>query len=117
LLKELGQTNHFEAVLAARATPDDPNAVAVQSLDGVTLGFLSAAEAARYQYLVVELDRRGEIATCCAQLNGGTSDGERLWLLLDLAQPKVVASALGLRWRYRKTADKRLRAGGPPRPR
>ena len=51
--------------------PHDPKAVAVTTYQGVTIGYLSSEEAARYQPTLLELRQRGLTSICGAKLPGG----------------------------------------------
>jgi hypothetical protein len=78
----------------------DPNAVAVQTFAGETLGYLPADEAARYQPLLVQLHTQGLIGICSAKFVGGTPRKKRLSVHLDIQSPAAVASALGLTYTH-----------------
>lgn len=76
--------------------PSDSKAVAVQTLTGETVGYLSAAEAASYQQLILQLDAQQLIGICKAKLLGGTANRTQIGVFLDVEPPTLVASKLGL---------------------
>ena len=75
----------------------DPKAVAVQTFNGTTLGYLARSEAARYQQLLLQLEAQGLIGICNAKLVGGTG-GKSIGIYLDVEPPTIVASKLGLEY-------------------
>ena len=94
-----------EPTVRLTAEPDNPhdaNAVAIQSLDGATLGYMPREEAARYQHLMLELAERGLAAVCQATAIGGTAEKPSRGIVLDLDGPTIVAAKLGLEYERRR---------------
>ena len=113
-LRDVWQDTKPEREFDARLTPEpdnpyDANAVAVQSIDGSTLGYLPRAEAARYQQLLLQLTERGDIPVCAARLAGGGRKSFGVWL--DVDGPTIVAAKLNLRYtRVKKSRSTEQRA-------
>lgn len=95
-LRALTETELTIRLTAEPENPHDANAVAIQSLEGTTLGHMPREEAARYQQLILQLAERGLVAVCQARLTGGTAEKPFVGVVLDLDGPTIVASKLGL---------------------
>lgn len=74
----------------------DPCAVAVQTFNGETVGYLPRAEAARYQQLFLQLATQGLVGICSARLVGGTKTKPSIGVFLDVDPPTSIAKKLGL---------------------
>jgi hypothetical protein len=97
-----------EPTVRLTAEPDNPhdaNAVAIQSLDCATLGYMPREEAARYQQLILQLAEGGLAAVCQATVIGGTAEKPSRGIILDLDGPTIVASKLGLQYERRGRSD------------
>lgn len=81
--------------------PHDPNAVAVQTLMGETVGYLARADAARYQQLITQIETAGSVGVCKARLVGGTAGKENIGVYLDVEPATIVASKLKLTYKRR----------------
>jgi hypothetical protein len=109
-LREVWAEMRPERELSVRLTaepqnPHDPNAVAIQTFAGITLGHLGREDAARYQQLILQIAERGLVTIAAAKLIGGVAGKRILGVVLDVEGPTIVASTLQLRYRRVRRAD------------
>ncbi len=76
--------------------PHDPNAVAVHSPDGETVGYLPADDAVLYARLLTDLLAHEVAPVCPATLVGGSADKLNLGVRLDLDRPTNIAKRFGV---------------------
>jgi len=74
------------------ANPHDPNAIAVQTPSGETLGYVRADVARDYQAFLLSLE--GPIE-CSARLTGGTAEKPMIGVVLDFADLVRLRQQLG----------------------
>jgi len=75
------------------ANPHDPNAIAVQTPAGATLGYVRADIARDYQPFLLSLEGQLE---CSARLTGGTPDKPSIGVVLDFGELARLRKQLGL---------------------
>ena len=78
---------------------NDPEAVAVTTFEGATMGYLAREEAARYQPILLELRQRGMVGVCAAKFVGGKGKKANIGLWVDVAGPMDVAETFGIQYR------------------
>lgn len=77
----------------------DRNAVAIQTFRGVTIAYLGAGDAAKYQQLVSQIEAQGKVVVCQAKIHGGIKSKPSIGLWLDLEPPTIAAKTLGLTYK------------------
>jgi hypothetical protein len=120
-LRDIWQRQRPERELSLRLVAEpsnshDPNAVAVQTFAGVTVGYLPRGDAADYQQLVVQWEREGLTGICSAKLLGGTRGRNHIEVLLDIESPTVVATKLNLSYVNVRTQETLPAPSEEPKP-
>lgn len=85
----------------------DTSAVAIQTLDGSTVGYMRRDEARKFQPLLLQLDERKVTATCHGKLFGGTDDKPSIGIYLNLSTATEFGARMGVKMRRRAKASTR----------
>jgi hypothetical protein len=105
LRRSLGGSRECTVLLAAE--PDnafDKNAVVVKSSAGLTLGYLTREDAARYQQVLLQLAVKGHrLMAAAAQLVGGTNSKPSIGVWLDLQGATIIAKSFELDYKRVKS--------------
>jgi hypothetical protein len=88
-----GEEVRFTAAVTPEPTnPYDANAVRIDILNGVQIGYLSREDAAAYALVLKTVIATGKQGVCRARLIGGTADKPSIGVLLDLSNPEGLAA-------------------------
>jgi hypothetical protein len=87
--------NFLVELVPEPTNPVDANAIRVDVLGGVQVGYLAREDAAAYRLVLAAVGPTGKKAVCRAKLIGGTSEKPSIGVMIDLLDPGALLARFG----------------------